>query len=120
MIEVMDECHGNIVGLRATGKLTAADYRDVIAPRIQSLLERFRRLRVLFLMDESFDGWSLGAAWANTVLDLKHRRHFDKIAMVGAPEWEQWCVNLAAAALMKGQMRTFQREQLTEALDWLR
>lgn len=119
MIEVMGESRGNVLGLRATGKLSAADYRDVIAPRIQSLLERFRRLNVLFLMDETFDGWSLGAAWANTVFDVRHRRHFEKVAMVGAPRWEEWCVRTAATALMNGEMRTFQREQLTEAWEWL-
>jgi SpoIIAA-like len=87
----MDESTGNILGMRVTGKLTAACYRDVLAPRIHVLLERFPTLKVLFLMDQNFEGWSLGAAWANTLFDLKHRRDFEKIAMVGAPKWEEWC-----------------------------
>ncbi|WP_369805275.1 STAS/SEC14 domain-containing protein, partial [Pseudonocardia sp. MH-G8] len=35
------------------------------------------------------------AAWRNTCLDLRHRRDFDKVAIVGAPTWERWCAKLA-------------------------
>jgi hypothetical protein len=115
----MDESTGNILGMRVTGKLTAACYRDVLAPRIHVLLERFPTLKVLFLMDQNFEGWSLGAAWANTLFDLKHRRDFEKIAMVGAPKWEEWCVKTAATMLMNGELRTFRPDQLNQAWEWL-
>lgn len=52
-------------------------------------------------MDEDFQGWDLKAAWANTSLDLRYRREFEKIAVVGAPAWEEWCVRLASL-FMKG------------------
>lgn len=120
MIEVMDESSGNVLGLRATGKLSQADYRDVLHPRIEELLEQFPTLNVLFLMDDAFEGWSLGAAWTNTIFDLRHRRDFDKIAMVGSPKWEEWCVKVAAAPLMSGKMRTFGRDELSQAWQWLR
>ncbi|KLO27040.1 STAS/SEC14 domain-containing protein [Mycobacterium haemophilum] len=119
MIQILGESTGNVLGIRATGKLGRSEYRDILAPRIQSLLAHFRTLKVLFLMDEGFQGWSLGAAWANTIFDLKHRRDFAKVAMVGAPKWEQWCVKIAATVLMAGEMRTFRLDQLTEAWEWL-
>jgi hypothetical protein len=37
MIEVMDESSGNILGFRATGKLSQADYRDVLHPSIDEI-----------------------------------------------------------------------------------
>ena len=89
MIEVMPESTDNILVVRFAGKLTRNDYRDALAPHVESLLERFQTLRVLVLMDENFEGWTLPAAWANTTFDLRHRRDFDKIAMVGAPKWEE-------------------------------
>jgi hypothetical protein len=120
VIEFMHESSANILGIRATGKLSQGDYRDVLAPRIRLLLKQFGTLRVLFLMDETFMGWSLGAAWANTILDLKHRRHFEKVAMVGAPKWEEWCVKTAATVLMDSELRTFRIDRLTYAWEWLR
>jgi hypothetical protein len=62
MIEFLDEGPGDIVGIRAAGKLSDADYRDVLAPRVQLLLKQFRKLKALFVMDETFEGWSLRAA----------------------------------------------------------
>ena len=120
MLDFMTEGDGNILGIRATGKLSDEDYQHVLAPRVQSLLEQFHTLRVLFLMDETFQGWSLKAAWANTIFDLKHRRDFEKIAMIGAPKWEEWCVKTAATLLMHGKMRTFRPDQLKQAWHWLR
>ena len=111
---------GNLVGIRFTGKLSGSDYRDVLAPLVESSLTRFTSLRVLILMDGSFEGWSLSAAWANTIFDLKHRRNFDKVAMVGAPKWEEWCVKAPATLLMRGELRSFSRADLDHAWAWLR
>lgn len=120
VIEFLPESTEDLLGIQISGKLSRSDYRDVLAPRVESLLQRFGRLRVLFLMDELFDGWSLAAAWANTVFDLKHRRDFAKVAMVGAPKWEEWCVKAPAALLMNGELRTFDRDHLNHAWVWLR
>ena len=46
--------------------------------------------------------------------------HFEKVAVVGAPRWEQWCVDVAAAFVMSGELRTFDRERLDAAWQWVR
>jgi hypothetical protein len=119
MIEVMPESGGNALGVRATGLLTASDYRDVFIPRLEQEITAHGKLRVLFYMDDAFRGWDAAAAWANTRLDFAHAGDFDKIAMVGAPRWEEICIKIASH-LMKGNMRTFRPEQLGEAWDWVR
>ncbi len=120
MIQVMPGSAGKVLALRATGKLTVGDYRNTLAPTVRTLLDRFGTLKVLFLLDEPFGGWTLGAAWTNTVFDVKHRNHFDRVAVVGAPRWEQWCVNVAASLLMSGELRTYDRQRLDDAWRWLR
>ncbi|POY00544.1 STAS/SEC14 domain-containing protein [Mycobacterium kansasii] len=119
MFEFMHGSDRDVLGVRATGKLSTADYHDVLAPRVEKLLNRFGVLKVLFLLDEPFRGWTLGAAWANTVFDLKHRRDFAKVAVVGAPRWERYCVNVAAV-VMSGELRSYDRDQLAPAWLWLR
>lgn len=116
----MDDGTDNILAVRATGTLSRADYRDVLVPQVRSLLDRFRTLRVLFVMDEGFAGWSVRAAWANTVFVVKRRRDFEKIAMAGGPKWEEWCVKVPASLVMRGELRTFRLDQLTDAWQWLR
>jgi hypothetical protein len=70
-------------------------------------------------MSLSADGaWA--RAWANTLLDLKHRNDFAKVAVVGAPRWKQWCVDVAAAFVMAGELRTYDRDRLAAAWQWVR
>lgn len=120
MLEVMSESEGNVLGIRARGALTTDDYRRVLVPRLESALERTHKIRVLFCMDETFEGWSVKAAWANTCLDFRHRTHFEKIAVVGAPTWEEWCVKLLARPLIAAEIRTFKLDQIQKAWRWLR
>ena len=119
MIEIMKESEGNIVGIRATGTLTTADYDQVLIPKLEELSRQFDGLRALFYMDRAFKGWDMSAAWANTKLDFQFRGNLEKVAIVGAPAWEEWCVRMASL-LMKGELRTFTTDQLDEAWKWVR
>jgi len=119
MTEVMHESEGNILGVRASGKLVDDDYSKVFVPKLESLLEQFEKPRGLFYMNDTFCGWDLKSAWDNTMLDVRHRGDFEKVAMAGAPVWEDWCVKLAGL-LVHGKMRTFPSDQLAQAWDWLR
>jgi hypothetical protein len=65
MLEVMSESAGNVLGIRARGALTNDDYQRVLVPRLESMLKHTNTIRVLFCMDETFQGWSAKAAWAN-------------------------------------------------------
>jgi hypothetical protein len=118
MIHVMPERDG-IIEIRAGGKLTHADYKDILLPRLASSVLGDKKLRVLMVMDETFTGWELDAAWDSTVLEFPHRANFDKIAVIGAPRWDDWCVKLAGL-LLKGELRAFPGNQLAHAREWLR
>jgi hypothetical protein len=119
MIEVAHK-DGNIVSLTASGKLSRADYQRALIPRLESLIEKHGKLRVMFLLDETFRGWDLSAAWDNTCFDFRHRNDFEKVAVVGAPKWEEWCVKWLAYPLFKGELRTFRGRDLDAAWNWIR
>jgi hypothetical protein len=70
-------------------------------------------------MDETFISWNARAAWRNTCIDLRHRRDFGKVAIVGSPAWEQWCAK-PVDVLIIGEIRTFARDELSTAWAWLR
>jgi hypothetical protein len=75
-------------------------------------------LSILFLMDETFTGWELGAAWDDAAYGLKHRADFARIALVGGPKWVGWCM-AATGFLIKGEIRTFPAEHLQKAWAWV-
>jgi hypothetical protein len=119
MFEYLPESAGNVVGIRATGKLTDADYKNVLMPKLEKMFAEFGRLRLLFYMDEGFSGWDFGAAWDDASLGLKHHADFEKIAVVGGPDWVVWLVKLSAF-LIAGEIKVFPKDQLQEAWIWMK
>lgn len=119
MIEFMTESSGNVLGVKANGRLTDADYKNILIPKLESLFQQHGKLKVLFLMDEGFEGWDLEAAWDDTSYGLKHRADFDRLAVVGGPAWVEWCVKLGGF-LMKGDIRVFPAKNLADAWQWVK
>lgn len=116
---VLEHRRQQLLGIRASGKLTVDDYDRVLTPRLDAAVREFGIVRALFYMDRDFEGWAPSAAWANTKLDVQHRRDLEKVAIVGAPGWEQWCVRFAGL-LMKGELRTFRADSLQVAWNWIK
>ncbi|MFC1833137.1 STAS/SEC14 domain-containing protein [Thermodesulfobacteriota bacterium] len=119
MIEVLAESAGNIFGIRASGKVTADDYEQVLIPRLKEVIEAHGKARVLYYMADDMEGFELGAMWDDAKFGLGHRDEFEKIAVVGGPQWVQWGAQVGAH-FMKGVLRVFPGDQLQEAWEWVR
>jgi hypothetical protein len=118
MLEIMPESKGKVLWVRASGKLTDADYKEVFIPRLEALIKEHGKIRLLFLMEEDFQGWELGALWDDAKFGLQHLHDFEKIAVVGAPRWVDAVMKLFAR-LMDAEVRAMLREQLVEAWEWV-
>lgn len=117
MIEFLPQSHDNLVAIKVGGTLTAHDYETELIPKLDGLLSKHAKINIVFVMDETFSGWSMDAAWDDASYALKHRLQFDRIAVVGGPAWVGWCMR-AGAFLMSGEMRNFAGGQFEEALRW--
>ncbi len=115
MIKVLPESQGNLLVVRAEGKLTGADYRDVIVPRLRALIRDHGQVR--YLLDD-FDGWQVAALWEDARFAMAHRSDFEKIGLVGGPAWVVWALKLIAL-LMRGEIKTYSRGAWDEALRWI-
>jgi hypothetical protein len=119
MIEFMSESSGNTIGIRASGKLTKADYETVLIPQLTELFKAHGQLNIVFLMGDEFEGWDLEAAWDDASYGLVHRADFGKLAVVGGPAWVNWCIKLSGF-LMKGEIKVFDPGHLDQAWQWVR
>ena len=63
MIKLLPESDGNIVGFRASGRLTGEDYEEVLIPHIEEVAKEYGTVRFLFYLDEDFEGWEPKALW---------------------------------------------------------
>lgn len=119
MFEFLPESSGNLLGVKAHGKLTDQDYKEHLIPKFEALFKQHGKLKVLFCMADDFEGWDLEAAWDDAAYGLKHRADFERMAVVGGPDWVDWCVKWAGF-LMEGEIKVFPADQLDQAWAWLR
>ncbi len=119
MLEILPDSQKDILAVKATGKLTDKDYQEVLIPRLEALIKEYGKAKFLFLFDENFQGWELGALWDDAKLGLRHRNDFAKVAVVGGARWVEWGVKVFSP-FMGGEVKTFPLDQLSQAADWIK
>ncbi len=117
MFEMLPESSGPVVGVRATGRLTDADYKEFL-PKLEKVIAEHGSVRLLVDM-EGFEGWNLMAAWDDFAFGIKHWNDFSKMAIVGDAKWEEMATK-AADLLMKGEARFFSLDERDAAWNWVR
>jgi hypothetical protein len=118
MIKVLPESKGNILVLAAVGKLTDEDYKDVLIPRLESIIREHGKARLLLDMGDQFHGWEAAALWDDARFGLTHRSDFEKMGVIGGPKWVEWGLKIAAL-VMSGEIRSFCSSEREEALRWI-
>ena len=117
MIQILGQTSGNIIATKATEKLTEADYNKLI-PILNNMLKQYSKFRWYFEM-ENFDGWELKAFWEDVKFDAKHASDFEKVAMVGENQWQEWMTDLMKP-LTSAEVRYFDLSQKEEAVQWIK
>jgi hypothetical protein len=120
MIEKLPESSGNILGFRIRGKLSEADYQDLLVPEMERAMKEYPKIRVVWVMEE-FAGWTVGGAFEDFLLGLKFSA-VEKMATVIDESWDEWMTPLfrAFTTLTQTELRFFKKERLAEAWEWIR
>ncbi len=119
MIEKMPESTDAMLAVKASGSLTHKDYQNLFIPELNACIQKNGKARALLYMDENFTGWELEAVWDDAKFGMQHRNDFIKMAIVGGPDWVDWSVKVAEF-FISGEVKTFDTEQLREALEWVK
>ncbi len=119
MIEILPETEGNTLVIKATEMLTAEDYETVFIPAMDELIQSHGKVHVALLLGETFEGWEIGAMWDDARFGIQHRNDFEKIAVIGGPNWVEWTAKLGAY-FMEGHLQTFDEAEFSEAISWLK
>jgi hypothetical protein len=117
MIKVIENVPVGTIGLKAVGKVTEDDYRDVLLPAVSAALER-GDVRLLYVLGKDFESYSPGALWADTKLVAGNRKAWKKVAIVSDADWLENSVK-AFGWLMPGEVKVFETDDLDDAKEWL-
>jgi hypothetical protein len=116
MIRQLDGMPDGVIGMEASGEVSAEDYRDVMVPTLAEALER-GRVRLLYVMAEDTK-FTPGAAFADAKLGLSHLRGWERIAVVSDEDWLENTIK-AFGWMMPGEVKVFDDDEVDEAKAWL-
>lgn len=118
MLKLISDLPDNVVGIEASGKVQADDYHTVLDPAAAAAIKEHRKVRLLYVLGDAFQGYSAGAMWEDTKLGLHDLSAWERIAVV---------TDLAALAdavrvfgwLIPADVRTYATSHIEDARGWV-
>ena len=118
MITVLSGQPDGVLGFEASGKLTADDYTQVLAPALEAATADGHAIRVLLDFTGEFDGMEGGAVWQDVRTGMSQWSAWKRIALVTDHTWMRDGLRMFAWAV-PGEVRAFAGSERDDALTWL-
>ncbi len=114
MLTFHEKSSGNVLGVLAHGKLTHADYQQLV-PKLEGLIQEYGKIRVLFELEDC-QGWEIGAAWDDLKFSFRHHGDLERCAVVGEKRWQKWMTKLSRPFFT---VKYFDKTELEKAWQWI-
>ncbi len=118
MLQIIPDLPEQVVGVRASGQVTAEDYESVVIPAVEAALLKFDSIRFLYHLGPAFTGFTAGAMWDDMKLGLGHLRNWKRVAVVTDHKWVEGALRLLSFA-MPCPVKLFPDAELPEAKHWV-
>lgn len=120
MIERIADVPAGCVGFRASGEVSADDYRQVLEPTLRDAAES-GEIRMLFALDGDFEmdvGAMVQDAKTGLSLGIGHHSAWKRSAIVTDVEWIDRAMRLFAW-MVPGELRVFSMAEVEQAKEWV-
>jgi len=117
MFEIIEK-NQNLLYIKASGEVTAADYETVLIPAAEDILNEHDKLRMIYELGPDMTGFSAGAMWEDAKVGMHHLTQFEKLAVISD---HSWVVNMVKvfAFMIPCPVKVFSTAQATEARTWI-
>lgn len=116
MITTIENLPPNMVGFRAWGAVTKADFKPVLQ-QVEALVEKTDKLNYLLVLDTSPKDFTAGAWLQDGLLGIQNLTKWNRAAIVTDSE-EVIQFTDVFSKLMPGEFRGFHKDELQHAIDW--
>ena len=117
MIRVLNDVPDNVLAVEAVGKVTETDYESVLAPAVRTKLDAHGKLRLVYVLGDEFDGWTMGAMWQDAKVGVSDAKAWERVAIVTDKDGLRHTVQ-AFGWMIPGDIRTFGLSDLDAATAW--
>ena len=115
----MEGFPSDVIALRFSGLITSQDYTASLVPLIDAASKEHKKLKLLCVFDQYFDGYSAGAMWDDMRFGFSHIATFSKLALVTDIDWIRKSAKLFGT-LMPTEVMVFDSDDLQEATAWIK
>ena len=119
MIKIMPESKGNILIVRAEGKLTDNDYKNVFIPKMKEIIKKYGSIRLLLDMGDEFSGWEGSALWDDLHFGIENKDSFQKMGVIANPKWVSIGMKLLPFVI-NGEIINFTTKEREKAMKWVK
>lgn len=118
MLELIKDLPPHVVGVHATGKVTARDLEEVVVPAVDRVVARTDKIHYLLVLDNDIGDWSLGAFASDAGMGLKYFSKWSRIAVVSDQKNVRLFTDLFSK-MVPGESRGYAPGELEEARKWV-
>lgn len=118
MITLLPDLPSNTIGLAASGRVTGADYEQILIPAVEAALEKHKKLRLLYELGGDFTGIDPSAMWDDMKLGLSHLSAWERMAVVTDVSWIAHAMNIFKF-VMPCPVRVFPLSERQAARQWI-
>ena len=106
-----------VIGLQATGEISADDYKNVLVPAIDRALKGGGKVRLVYELGPDYEGFEAGGVWQDLRLGTSHFASFERVALVTDVDWIRRATK-AFGFLMPGEIKDFGLGDRADAARW--
>lgn len=115
MLEPLENLPDGVIGFRAVGTVEPDDYKNLLDPAVDASTDG---VRLVYLLGDDFDRYSLGALWQDAKLGGGHSlKTWKRVAVVTNHDWISHSLALFSA-MLPGKVQVFPPEELDAAIAW--
>lgn len=119
MIKILPDFDDRVAAFAAEGQVTRQDYEQVLIPRVNTLLQSQKKVRVYYELGRAFTGIEPGAAWEDFKLGVEHLSRWERMAVVTDVQWIRTALQ-AFRFVMPGKLKVFDVAHAAEAREWIK
>lgn len=108
----------NVAAFRAIGEVSEDDFKNVVIPVVDRLVQNTGELNYMLVLDTSVKNFTAGAWWQDAMLGLKNLTKWNRVAIVSDSDGLNAFTDIFSV-FIPGEFRGFYPEQFQVALDWV-
>lgn len=117
MMTLIDGLPPRVLGVKASGRVTTADYRDVLVPHAEAMIAN-GPISLLYVISKEFAGYEVRSLRDDSAFGIRYWRDFRRIAVVGDESWLRATVTLFRP-FDPCELRVYSRIELSAASAWV-